>query len=124
MSPDEEYEQYYMTHENGNHPEGEPAGETLRYMEKQNEINKETGKTFTEIKLTLGRIESKLDYTNGKVGEHEKFVTTYEPALQALVEDQQNRKEKKKAWYDVSPTLVVTVMGGLILAYLVNKFGL
>lgn len=115
MTPDEEHTEYFKKKPMGNHDE--PSGETLRFMLKQEEINDKLVDGVNEMRLALLRIEGKVDYTNGKVGEQEKFKNTYEPFLSNLVDKEANEKENKKSWQDSwRELLFVVILGGFVMA--------
>lgn len=117
MSEDTEHEKYFQEHPSGNHDE--PAGETIRFMEKQNEINEKLNDGMSRIENKVDIVITKLTYTNGKVGEQEKFKNTYESMLQTLVEE---RKRKKHLWDDWKVQTLALIVATIVSTYFLNHF--
>ena len=95
-----------------------PSPETLRFMERQTEINDKIFQKLEilpEIKSTLESIHEQTKLTNGKVANHEKRL--------GIVENEMNQVEGKmneaKGWKDHILkgviNLLLPVLGGAIL---------
>ena len=116
MSPDEEHEIYYNGHPMGNHPE--PATETIRFMERQQDFNEKIGKDITDIKLSLIRIEdvgkstlTQAERTNGRVDKLEEFS----PMLREIEEERQAMKENTRTWvWELIKFVSIGFVGGVI----------
>ena len=114
MTVDQEHKHYYETHPNGNHEE--PSGETLRFMERQNEVNEKVDSRLGSIETTLARMEEKIDKnlaqaikTNGRVDGLEGFRGAYEPMLATM-------REKQRLWYSGWVGLTINMVGAGITA--------
>jgi hypothetical protein len=97
MNPDQLHEEYFKKNPSGNHDE--PSSETLRFMEKQNEINEKVMESLSDIKTDLAvlvtttkSIEAQTIRTNGRVNNLEGYV----PMLDTICDERKDTKGRVK----------------------------
>ena len=119
--PDVEHQKYYSQHPMGNHDN--PSPETLRFMEKQNEINEKVMDSLTGIKTDLAVIKNTVDgiheqtkRTNGRVNKLDDCVGTYQEMWEEQMENRNDFKQKKR------DLLWKILIGGAVFVFTATNF--
>jgi hypothetical protein len=108
MSPDVLHEEYYNTNPQGNH--NQPSAETLRFMEKQQEFNKDVMNSIGELKEIMIEIRGDVKViheqtvkTNGRVNNFEQWLVENKEFIARLKDCEKN---KITGWRNVSWSIV------------------
>lgn len=119
MTPDEQHQKYYKDNPKGNHEE--PSGETLRFMQNQNEINKSVDEkmekllvTGAEIKMTVYKILEQTERTNRRVTKLEHMRTVYEPQWKETEEEKTEHRSKQMVWYSGWAGMAINMIGAAL----------
>lgn len=97
-----------------------PSQETLRFMERQLQTNKELSQGIQEVKeialemrATIHNIHEQTLKTNGRVDKHDDFLNKYGDSIKESYENAKNDKRviRNLFWKIVAIASVVTLFG-------------
>jgi peptidoglycan hydrolase CwlO-like protein len=121
-NPDIDHQKYYTNNPSGNH--AMPSPETLRFMEKQYQINEEIRDSLGEISNHLIKIDDKLEViqaqtikTNGRVNaleeESDCLKEEFLPMIKEIAEERKDKKSKIRdlLWEGVRIVLIASITG-------------